>query len=450
MYRINWISLLIVLLLFPAISSATTTRELANGITFVTIPDHTIPIVSLSFLIPGGVVAQAADNSVATLTYSLLAEGTERFSKQEIYSLEETGGSIGAAASLRSGSISATVLRADATRATTYLISMFQEATLNPTRFPVLQQQVLAAIANRQSSPAAYGRYLFEQERYRGTPRAMSAHGDHTLTAALTIDDIQAYYNKYVQQTVGAVFIVSGDIDTTMESEISASLDALPRKEATVDAQHDFPEPPLASAVPAALNQAQIFVSYRAPLPHEACFFPAKVLSAVLGGGMSSRLFGELRKKQGLAYSVHAGFGTETANPSFDIVMGTSQEKFITAIEGIATELRRITAEVPDEAEVERARNYIIGNFAMAHESAADVARFKGLYELMGLGIAFDDTYSDGIAAVTPEQVHTCAQTLFAQAPALLAYGVPQEVVLPPLSLFGFPDTVGQTGTTQP
>lgn len=445
MNRIGLISLLMLLLALPAMVQATTTRELANGITFVTIPDHTIPIISLSLLIPGGVVVQDTDNSVASLAYALLLEGTERFTKQEIYSLEETGGSISAAASLRSGALSATVLRDDATRAATYILSMFREATLNPVRFPVLQEQVLAAIANRQSSPAAYGRYLFERERYRDTPRAMSVNGDHALTTSLTLDDVRAYYTTHIQRTAGAVFILSGDIESTTENEILALVEALPEHSASADALRDFPEQPLATAIPAALNQAQIFVSYRAPLPHEACFFPAKVLSAVLGGGMSSRLFGELREKQGLAYSVHSGFGTETANPSFDIVMGTSQDKYITALEGIATELRRITQEVPDEAEVERARNYIIDNFAMAHESAADMAHFKGIYQLMGLGVEFDDRYSDGIAAVTPEEVNTCAQQIFAQSPAILAYGAPEGGVLPPAALFGFPDSAGNT-----
>ncbi len=138
-----------------------------------------------------------------------------------------------------------------------------------------------------------------------------------------------------------------------------------------------------------------------------------KVATTVLGGGMSSRLFTELRDKRGLAYAVGATCSFSALNGSFVAYIGTKPGSQQEAEEGLWTEVRALRDTPVEEAELQRAKNYITGNFlrdletcrARAAQEAGDIA--------LGLGEGYAHKWRDEILAVTSRDVMRVANRCF-------------------------------------
>ena len=137
--------------------------------------------------------------------------------------------------------------------------------------------------------------------------------------------------------------------------------------------------------------------------------FPLGVMMTVLGG-MSGRLFTELRDKQSLAYSVY-GFHMEAMDPGFlAVYIGTSPEKLPQAERGIREQLNRLRDELVPDEELERVKRYLIGSQAISLQRNASLSGNLLFNELYGLG--YDDHlhYSERIEQVTADDVQRMAK----------------------------------------
>jgi len=123
-----------------------------------------------------------------------------------------------------------------------------------------------------------------------------------------------------------------------------------------------------------ALEQVQLCIGVPAyPIAHEKRH-AGYILNTLLGGGMSSRLFLEVRERRGLAYSVGAGAAAMSDHGTLSIHAGVAPDKAVAALEVIAHELRRLAAEPVDEDELERVRGSYEGSLLLALEDSYSVA----------------------------------------------------------------------------
>jgi zinc protease len=135
------------------------------------------------------------------------------------------------------------------------------------------------------------------------------------------------------------------------------------------------------------------------------------VLSMILSG-QGGRLFVELRDKRSMAYSV-SSFTIEGVDPGyFAAYIGTSPEKVNDALAGIRTELARVRDERVTEAELERAKQHLIGTNEIGLQRNASRAALLALDDCYGLGLENFLHYSDNIAGVTVEDVREVARQI--------------------------------------
>lgn len=138
------------------------------------------------------------------------------------------------------------------------------------------------------------------------------------------------------------------------------------------------------------------------------------VLDAIIGGGKSSRLFRTIREKAGIGYIV-GSYTPPLAREShllsyveFDSArmeaVGTKMDT-ATVEKMLADTVRSVLSSPPMAQEVERAKRFVIGSHALAHQRSRDRAFYLGWYELMGVGYAFDTTLPEQIEAITTEDV---------------------------------------------
>jgi predicted Zn-dependent peptidase len=137
------------------------------------------------------------------------------------------------------------------------------------------------------------------------------------------------------------------------------------------------------------------------------------LLNAVLGDGMSSRLFEEVRERLGLAYDVGSSATSYHDTGSFSIFLGVEPRRVSDALAAVLAELRRLRDEPVTKEELARAREYTKGRLALGLEDTFSVAAWYGGQEaLMGRIEELDDVMTK-LDAVTAEDVQRVARRIF-------------------------------------
>lgn len=143
--------------------------------------------------------------------------------------------------------------------------------------------------------------------------------------------------------------------------------------------------------------------------------YAAQVLATILGEGMSSRLFIQVRERRGLAYHVSTYFDPAVDTGSFVTYAGLKMEKVEEGLQVILAELERIKAEQVTEEELKKAKEMIRGHLALRSESTNFLAEHFGVDFILDRKIETFDQYLKNIDAVTAQQVQKIAQELFSK-----------------------------------
>jgi predicted Zn-dependent peptidase len=140
--------------------------------------------------------------------------------------------------------------------------------------------------------------------------------------------------------------------------------------------------------------------------------YALQLLAVVLGGGMSSRLFTEVRERRGLAYYVHAANGSYTDAGTLYTGAGVDVSRIDEAISTIVGELRKIAAEPVPAEELEKARGYAKGRFVLRLESPQALIQFGLRREVLERELEEPDEVLRELDAVSAEQVQAVARDL--------------------------------------
>jgi predicted Zn-dependent peptidase len=176
-------------------------------------------------------------------------------------------------------------------------------------------------------------------------------------------------------------------------------------------------------------NQAIVMVGYPAASVKHPAYAALKLINTYLGNGLSSRLFVELREKRGLAYDVSAFYPTRLGPSQFVAYIGTAPENTATALEGLRFEVERLQETVLSDEELQSAKNKLLGQYALGKQTNAQIAQLLGWYEILGLGVEYDQEFQDMVAAVTVLDAEAVAQEFF-HKPYISLLG-PEEAVGP-------------------
>ncbi len=162
-----------------------------------------------------------------------------------------------------------------------------------------------------------------------------------------------------------------------------------------------------------ALEQVHIALGVPAyPLAHDLRF-PLYVLNTVLGGGMSSRLFQNIREKQGLAYSVYSDLNLFSDTGCFTIYAGTGVETAKQVVSSVIDEIRQLKDELIAEEELRRAKDHLKGSLMLSLESTSSRMSNLARQELYFKRFMSLDEMLESIEAVTREEVQQLAEEFF-------------------------------------
>ena len=158
-------------------------------------------------------------------------------------------------------------------------------------------------------------------------------------------------------------------------------------------------------------NQAQIFMGWLAPSIKSDDFPVFILINTILGSsGLSSRLFLELREKQGLAYTVRSTYETYRLGNCFYVYIATEPKNINISIEGFKKEINKIMYESVTDEELNNAKNNAIGKRQFYYETNMSEALTCGLYQYWGFDTDFEDKLVEKIKNVKKEDIMRVAQ----------------------------------------
>lgn len=390
-----------------------TSTRLPNGLTVVVRENPEAPVVAYSLLVKMGTRTETPDNAgIANALQTMLVRGTEAMNGEQIAAAaDRMGGTIDAYGDADYSEITATAL----SRSWQPMLELVSDVALRPTipdgTLGPVRDFILRQIRNRGDKPFDVAADRMRAVLFGDNPYAWDPLGRRESVARLTRDDLLAYYRRhYVPQQM--VLAVSGDVKGgEVLAQVRRLFGAMPQ--GTVQAAALPAPPPMAATrevltVPGA--QAQIFVAALAPPFTHPDYAPLKVMGALLGGGMASRFFSDLRDRQALAYTTGALYPGRLDRSGFVAILGTAPANVPKAEAALREHLARIQNEPASAEEVAVARSYVVGSQAMDRRTNARQAWYLAAAELAGVGHGFFDRHAANVGKVTPGDVQRVAR----------------------------------------
>jgi zinc protease len=395
-------------------TAGVTRSRLPNGLTVVVRENSAAPVVAYSLLVKMGTRTESPDNAgMSNMLQTILVRGTETMNGEQIAAAaDQMGGSIDAYGDADYSEIAATAL----SRNWLPMLELVSDVALRPTvpegTVRAVRDFILRQFRNRgdKAFDVAVDRTrvaLFGADH----PYAWDPLGRPESVERLTRDALLAYYRRhYVPEQM--VLAVSGDVKGgEVLAQVQRMFGALPPGKAHAQ---PLPAPPRMSAarevfaVPGA--QAQIFMAALAPPLTHPDYAALKVMSAILGGGMASRFFSDLRDRQALAYSTGTQYPARLDTSGFVATLGTAPANVPKAEAALREHLERIQNEPASAEEVAVASSYVVGSQAMDRRTNARQAWYLAAAELAGVGYEFFDVYAANVRKVTPADVQRVAR----------------------------------------
>ena len=388
--------------------------ELNNGIVLLVTENSVADVIATRIFIRAGSCYENPEKAgLASLLGAVLTKGCDGLSSFEIAErVESVGASLSADTATDYFVLSLKTVTAD-------FIPMLELATriLRSPTFPLAEVEMEKRIAIQdvrlqKEQPFSVAFEQLRQVMYENHPYASSGMGDETTISNLNREDLVKYYQTYFRPDSIVISIAGRISEDNAEQEINKLFGDWQNP---VDIQLpmmdvSFPQTkPQRVITPQATQQSVIMLGYLGASVHSTDYAALKLLSTYLGNGLSSRLFIELREKLGLAYDVSAFYPTRQFSSSFVVYMGTAPENTVIALEGLRRAVDLLSSSKLEENALQAAKNKILGQYALGKQTNGQIAQIYGWYEIIGLGIAFDQKFQEDIAALTSLDTITAA-----------------------------------------
>ncbi len=294
------------------------------------------------------------------------------------------------------------------------LSDMFLHSTFDSSELAKEQKVVLEEIKMYEDSPDELIHDLFLQTMWSGSNLGEPTIGFNDTVTRITPGDLRAHMkNHYAPNSV--VVAAAGNVDHDQFCELVATYFK------DFHGNCELPPPDAPSTTPSQLvrqkdsEQAYVVVGSRGLSVRDDRRFALSVLDTILGGGMSSRLFQEIREKRGLVYTVYSFQAAYRAAGLFGIYAGTSPENVQPCIDVIAEQLAAMRKVSVTQAELTLAKEHIKGSLTLSLESSSSRMIRLGRNEFALGRQMTPEEIEERVDAVDVEDVQAIASELFSE-----------------------------------
>jgi predicted Zn-dependent peptidase len=387
---------------------------LENGIKVITEEIPYLKSVSTGvWAITGSRDEQPHENGIAHFIEHLLFKGTERRTAFDIAKeIDSVGGTLNAFTGREYTCYYAKVIDQNFPLAIDLLSDIFLHPLIEVNDVEKERMVILQEIKMVEDTPDDYIHDLFNRAYWKNHPLGLPICGTTENVQSFNREQIYQYFKKsYPPDRV--IICAAGNLEhQEVVGQVHKTFGQIPRSNQSLERSR--PDSVSTTDIwKRDLEQVHICLGTRGLPYNHSLRFASYVLNTILGGGMSSRLFQEIRENRGLAYSVYSYLPAYIDTGLFVVYAGTSEESYQEVIDLILKQFKRLTNETFKNGELETAKEHLKGNLLLSLESSDSLMTRLAKNEIyFGSYIPVEQILS-GIEAVKEEDVHQLACELF-------------------------------------
>lgn len=408
--------------------------KLKNGLRILTNRMPDVESVSMGVYVGTGCRSEtAAENGIAHFIEHMMFKGTKkRNSKEIVEAIERVGGNVNAYTSRELTVYHTKSLKEDFETCLDVLADMMQNSTFDKAEFAQEQNVILQEIAQNFDSPDDAIHDEFQRQAYGENAMGKAILGTNETIMAMTPDHLFNFVHKNYT-TDNLVLAAAGNINhDDFVEKVDHYFQDLKQSAFTVPEKSVYQGGEIKTKRD--IEQLQLMLGY--PGTHYGAddYYDFIILSIILGGGMSSRLFQEIREKRGLAYSIYAYNANFKDSGMLCVGAALNADKAGDILPIISEELHKMTNNITDE-EIIRAKTQIKSSLLMAQESSMSRCEKLGHHMLIHGRIIEIPELVQKIDTVTKDSIITALNKSLSGTKTLAALGPAKAVEHKDLSL---------------
>jgi zinc protease len=383
---------------------------LENGITLLFQEDHSVPVVGIYGVFLGGL--RFENEHKAGLTHFLsemLTRGTKSYTTLQLaQKVDSLGATLETFSGRNSFGVQAKGLSRDFPQLVRLVAEVISKPSFPPEEVEKIRREVLAALGAERDQMIPQTMRLLRETLYERHPYRLNVLGTEDTITRIGRRDLLGYYKKYALPQNLVLAIVGDTSWEEVKEFVQETFHGMRRgrftppsipQEATEKREIKKREEQVGEKL-----QTHIALGFAGTTLQDQDRFPLEVLEAALDG-QGGRFFTELRDKEGLAY-VTSFFVRSDLDPGYlGVYLATSPPKVEQALEGIKRILQDVRQRGISQEELDRAKAYLIGNYAIGLQGTLALASTMAFDERYGLGGDFYRSYPREIEGVTGADV---------------------------------------------
>jgi len=430
-------SLTISLAAAPA-SAATRIQHLISpgGIEAWFVQDATVPLIAMEYAFGGGASQDPADKpGVANMVASLIDEGSGDLDSKTFHErLDRRAIELSFSATRDYFRGSLRMLKDNKDEAFDLLHLALTSPHFDNDDVERIRSQIISGLRRDTTNPTALAGRKFLELAYGSHPYGRQASGTLESVPSITVADMKDYVRRVIAKDTLKIAVV-GDVDpATLGKLLDQTFGSLPAKANLTPVPNvEATKPPQRAFVP--LDVPQTVITFGGPgvMRHDPNFMAAYVVNHIIGGGgLSSRLYHEVREKRGLAYSVFESLLWMDHSALFIGNTGTRADRAGESIDAVEKEIRRLAEEGPTQQELDEAKSYLKGSQMLQLDTSSKLASGLLQYQLDRMPIDYLEKRNAIIDAVTLDDAKKIARRIWGQGLLTVVVGrAPQAAAQP-------------------
>jgi zinc protease len=391
--------------------------DLANGLHLIVLEDRRLPVISFEIIIPGagGYFDPADQPGLAGFTAAMMREGTSTRSTQQI---AEQIDAMAASLTVSAGASSpdASIFGASLTEHFDRLLELTADVLLNPTfpqeEFDRYKQRVRAGLQQQRSSPQFLANELYSRVVFGTHPASRVSPTLASLEGATREALAARHRERFVPDH--AAIAIAGDISLAeARSRLETAL-ARWKKAGTAKPAIDNPQELTAARVAMVARPGSVQTSFvigtQSIQRTSPEYFAFVVANRVIGGASTSRLFENLRERNGYTYGAYSGLSAGRYRGSWQATTDVRTDVTAQALGEILKEIARLRSEPVPAPELAEAKRAMVASFALSLESPQQVINYYITRWVYGLPADYWDKYPERLMAVTAAEIAAVAK----------------------------------------
>lgn len=403
-----------------------------NGLTLIYKENKSNEIIAMDLFIKAGIWYENENNAgITNFIQRLLLKGTATRTSEELaLEIESIGGRINVDVADDYAETYVVIAKTHFAKGLEILFDVVNNPSFLTEEIEKERNMILAQIKSKEDSIFETTYDLFNEALYGKYPYHKTVSGTKETILSINRKDLINFHEKFYKPRNMVLVVVgnipqekvTGDLKKIFNTEeCTEEVCPLPEedtedikiKEESTDKLIPKRKSPYKKSYKRKFKQSYLMLGYILPEGGSNDYPALKVINALLGGGMSSRLFVNVRDKEALAYEVGSFYPTRRFKSRFVIYLGLDEKNITKARNKILEEIKKLNQEKVTEKELQEVKNYLKGIFILDHQTNKRQAWYLGWYEIIGKAYLYDNLYLKDLEKVTSEDIMKISEKYF-------------------------------------